>query len=148
MDCICGKIFSSMADKLTPAKRSWNMSRIKGKNTKPELLVRKFLFAQGIRYRIHTTLPGRPDIVIKKKRIAVFVNGCFWHGHTECKDAGIPKSNTAFWQNKIGGNVERDTRNRLKLEQDGWKVITLWECELGKDREITLENTLNMIMKN
>lgn len=137
-----------MADKLTPAKRSWNMSRIKGKNTKPELLVRKFLFAQGIRYRIHTTLPGRPDIVIKKKRIAVFVNGCFWHGHTECKDAGIPKSNTAFWQNKIGGNVERDTRNRLKLEQDGWKVITLWECELGKDREITLENTLNMIMKN
>jgi len=137
-----------MADKLTPAKRSWNMSRIKGKNTKPELLVRKFLFARGIRYRIHTTLPGRPDIVIKKKRIAVFVNGCFWHGHTDCKDAGIPKSNTAFWQNKISGNVERDARNRLKLEQDGWKVITLWECELGKDREMTLENTLNVITKN
>jgi DNA mismatch endonuclease (patch repair protein) len=137
-----------MADKLTPAKRSWNMSRIKGKNTKPELLVRQFLFSHGIRYRIHTTLPGRPDIVIKKKRIVVFVNGCFWHGHTDCKDAGIPKSNTAFWQNKISGNVERDTRNRLQLEQDDWKVITLWECELGKDRETTLENTLNAITKS
>lgn len=108
-----------MADKLTPAKRSWNMSRIKGKNTKPELLVRKFLYSRGVRYRIHSTLPSRPDIVIKKKGITLFINGCFWHGHTGCKDAGIPKSNTVFWQNKISGNVERDRKNRLKLEQDG-----------------------------
>lgn len=122
-----------MADKLTPAKRSWNMSRIKGKNTKPELLVRKFLYSRGVRYRIHSTLPGRPDIVIKKKGITLFINGCFWHGHTGCKDAGIPKSNTVFWQNKISGNVERDRKNRLKLEQDGWKVLTLWECAINKD---------------
>lgn len=136
-----------MADKITPAKRSWNMSRIKGKNTKPELLVRKFLYSNGVRYRIHTTLPGHPDIVIKKKRFAVFINGCFWHGHTGCRDAGIPKSNTAFWHDKISGNVERDVKNRLELEEDGWKVLTVWECELGKDRDTTLNNLLDAVKK-
>lgn len=134
-----------MADKLSPAKRSWNMSRIKGKDTKPEMLVRKFLYSQGVRYRIHTTLPGRPDIVISKKKIVVFVNGCFWHGHTECKDAGIPKSNTAFWKNKIEGNIQRDLKNQAKLSDDGWNVVTIWECELGKDRMLTLDNVLKTI---
>lgn len=132
-----------MADKVTPAKRSWNMSRIKGKNTKPELLVRRFLYSKGIRYRIHTTLPGRPDIVIKKSGTTLFINGCFWHGHTDCKDAGIPKSNTIFWQNKIKGNIERDKRNHLKLEKEGWKVLTVWECEINKD----FDGTMDTLMK-
>lgn len=121
------------------------MSRIKGKDTKPELLVRKFLYSRGVRYRIHSTLPGRPDIVIKKKGIVLFINGCFWHGHTDCKDAGIPKSNSAFWQNKINGNVERDRKNLQKLEQNGWKVLTIWECELEKNRDSTLSNILRII---
>lgn len=134
-----------MADKLTPAKRSWNMSRIKGKNTKPEMLVRKFLYSQGVRYRIHSSLPGRPDIVIKKREIILFINGCFWHGHVNCKDAGIPKSNTAFWQNKIGGNVERDRKNRLKLENEGWKVLTIWECEINKDFDKTMVSLMKSL---
>lgn len=136
-----------MADKLTPAKRSWNMSRIKGKNTKPELLVRKFLFAQGIRYRIHTTLPGRPDIVIKKKRIVIFVNGCFWHAHDNCPDYRLPKTRTDFWKAKIEGNVVRDKKNHLKLEEDDWKVLTVWECQLGKNYETTLIMLLDAIRK-
>lgn len=123
------------------------MSRVKGKNTKPELLVRKFLYSHGIRYRIHTSLPGRPDIVNKKRRTAVFVNGCFWHGHTGCKYAALPKSNTDFWQTKIGGNVERDRKNHLILEEQGWKVLTVWECELGKDRDATLNNLLGAISR-
>lgn len=134
-----------MADKLTPAKRSWNMSRIKGKNTKPELLVRKFLYSHGVRYRIHSTLPGRPDIVIKKRGIILFINGCFWHGHTSCKDSGIPKSNTAFWQNKINGNMERDKRNRLKLEKEGWRVFTVWECEINKDFDRTMATLMSSL---
>lgn len=121
------------------------MSRIRGKDTVPEMLVRKFLHAQGIRYRLHAKLPGKPDIVVRKNKVAVFINGCFWHGHTNCKYAVTPKSNATFWQSKISGNIERDQKNRQKLKQDGWKILTIWECELGRDRDITLNKLLSAI---
>lgn len=131
-------------DRITKEHRSWNMSRIRGKNTAPEMLVRRFLYSQGIRYRLHAKLPGKPDVVIRKNSAALFVNGCFWHGHN-CKFAVTPKSNTKFWQSKISGNVERDQRNRQQLEVDGWKVLTVWECELEKDRDRTLQNILSFM---
>lgn len=120
------------------------MSRIRGKDTKPEIMVRKYLYSNSIRYRLHKKLPGKPDIVIAKKKLAIFVNGCFWHGHVNCKDAGIPKSNTAFWQDKIGGNIERDAKNCLELEQEGWEVLTVWECEINKD----FDKTMTSLMKS
>jgi DNA mismatch endonuclease, patch repair protein len=132
-------------DKITKEHRSWNMSRIRGKNTKPEMLVRKFLYAHGIRYRLHAKLPGKPDIVIRKMNVVLFVNGCFWHGHTNCKYATIPKSNTAFWLSKISGNADRDEKNRQILEEDGWEVLTIWGCELGKDHEVKLSAILESI---
>lgn len=120
-----------MADVHDPATRSYNMSRIKGKNTKPEVLVRKFLFAQGFRFRLHDKkLPGTPDIVLPKYKTAIFVNGCFWHGHQECKYFVLPKSNTQFWNDKIAKNVKKDILNQIKLVEMGWKVIVVWECEL------------------
>lgn len=132
-------------DRITKEQRSWNMSRIRGKNTAPEMLVRRFLYSQGIRYRLHAKLPGKPDVVIRKNNRALFINGCFWHGHANCKFAVTPKSNTNFWQNKIRGNIERDQRNRQQLEHDGWKVLTVWECELEKDRDRTLQNALSFV---
>lgn len=120
-----------MADVHDPATRSYNMSRIKGKNTKPEVLVRKFLFAQGFRFRLHDKkLPGTPDIVLPKYKTAIFVNGCFWHGHQECKYFVLPKSNTQFWNDKIAKNVKKDIINQIRLVEMGWKVILVWECEL------------------
>lgn len=121
------------------------MSRIRGKDTAPEMLVRKYLYAHGIRYRLHAKLPGKPDVVIRKNNSVLFINGCFWHGHNNCKYAVTPKSNTDFWQSKISGNVERDQRNRQQLEADGWKVLTVWECELEKDRDRTLQNILSFM---
>lgn len=109
------------------------------------MLVRKFLYARGIRYRLHAKLPGRPDIVMRSKDTVIFVNGCFWHGHADCKYAVKPKSNTTFWQSKISGNVERDQKNRQKLKQDRWNILTVWECELGKDRDMTLNKLLSAI---
>ena len=113
--------------------RSYNMSRIKNKNTKPEEIVRKFLFSKGLRYRKNDKcLPGHPDIVMPKYKTVIFVNGCFWHGHEECKYFVWPKSNEEFWRKKIGSNIERDEKNINKLKQLGWKVLTVWECELKK----------------
>lgn len=132
-------------DRITKEHRSWNMSRIRGKNTAPEMLVRRFLYSQGIRYRLHAKLPGKPDVVIRKNNRVLFINGCFWHGHANCKFAVTPKSNTNFWQSKIRGNIERDQRNRQQLEHDGWKVLTVWECELEKDRDLTLQNVLSFV---
>lgn len=132
-------------DRITKEHRSWNMSRIRGKNTTPEMIVRRFLYSQGIRYRLHAKLPGKPDVVIRNNNAAIFVNGCFWHDHTNCKFAVTPKSNTNFWQSKIRGNIERDQRNRQQLEHDGWKVLTVWECELEKDRDRTLQNVLSFV---
>lgn len=110
--------------------RSYNMSRIKGKNTKPEETVRKFLFSKGIRYRKNVkNLPGKPDIVLKKYKTVVFVNGCFWHGHEKCRYFVMPKSNTEFWNEKILRNINRDNKTYETLMNSGWNVITVWECE-------------------
>lgn len=119
-----------MTDKLTPERRSWNMSRIKGRDTAPELIVRSLLHRSGYRFRLHQkSLPGRPDIVLRKYNSVVFVNGCFWHSHG-CKDSGTPKSNTGAWQKKLNDTVLRDVRNYALLEQAGWRVLVVWECEL------------------
>jgi len=117
--------------------RSYNMSQIKGKNTKPEILVRKFLFANGYRYRLHDkNFPGKPDIVLAKYMTVIFVNGCFWHGHQDCSKFVIPNTRREFWLNKITKNILNDKKNRLSLEQQGWKVLTVWECQLKKDKSI------------
>ena len=123
-----------MADVHTRKQRSYNMSRIRGKDTKPEIQLRKGLHARGFRYRLHSKdLPGRPDIVLPKHNAVVFVNGCFWHGHN-CPLFVVPETNTDFWTGKIGGNRQRDQRNREKLRAKGWRVMTVWECALkGKD---------------
>ncbi len=137
-------------DKLSAEQRHKNMAAIHSANTKPEIIVRKYLFSRGFRYRLnHKRLPGHPDIVLRKYRTCIFVNGCFWHGHDECSCFKMPKSNTAFWQEKIARNKERDKRVQKELAQMGWHCITVWECELKpKVRELTLaslEYTLNRI---
>ena len=120
-----------MADKLTSSQRSRCMSRIRGKNTKPEILVRKGLHARGFRFRLHNKkLPGSPDIVLPKYGVAIMVNGCFWHGHKGCRYATKPKSNVEFWEVKIARNRHRDEVTTAHLEALGWTVITIWECEL------------------
>jgi DNA mismatch endonuclease (patch repair protein) len=119
--------------------RSYNMSQIKGKNTKPELLVRKFLFANGFRYRLHDKkLPGRPDIVLPKYKSVIFVNGCFWHGHENCKYFVIPKTRTDWWLSKINRNKQRDIENFTILRTDGWNVMVIFECELKNSQKKTL----------
>jgi len=138
-----------MTDVHDKKTRSYNMSRIKGKNTKPEILVRKFLFSKGFRYRLnYSKLPGNPDIVLPKYKTVIFVNGCFWHGHKDCKYFIIPKTRTDWWLNKINGTIERDKKEKKELEKMGWIVKVLWECELRpKKRDKTLENLL-MFLKN
>ena len=120
------------------------MSHVRGKGTKPEVMVRQFLFAQGFRYRLYRKdLPGKPDIVLPKYKTVIFINGCFWHGHSGCKYATIPEANHDFWLAKISGNIERDKSNYAKLFELGWKVIEIWQCELKpKFREQTLNNLL------
>lgn len=129
--------------------RSYNMSRIKGKNTKPEELVRKYLFSQGFRYRKNDKrLPGSPDIVLPKYKTVIFVNGCFWHGHEGCKYFVWPESNKDFWKNKIETNIARDKKKKEAIEALGWNVITVWECELKpKVREDTLKKLMCIICK-
>lgn len=121
-----------MADIKTPAERSENMSRIRSINTKPEEIVRKYLFKHGFRYRKNDRrYPGKPDIVLPKYRTVIFVNGCFWHMHG-CSRSRLPRSNQEYWKPKIERNIERDAENKQKLEVDGWNVIVVWECELKK----------------
>ena len=116
------------------AARSYNMSRIRGKDTKPEMLVRKYLFSRGFRFRKNDKrYPGRPDIVLPKYRTVVFVNGCFWHGHEGCKYFVWPKSNVEFWRNKIETNTKRDRENYRRLRDMGWNIVIIWECELKKN---------------
>ena len=139
-----------MSDKLTSQQRHANMAAIHGKDTKPEMVVRKWLWGHGYRYRLnHKRLPGKPDIVMRKYRTCIFVNGCFWHGHEGCRFYTIPKTNTDFWVNKVRRNKERDRRVRQQLSEMGWHSITIWECELKpKVRENTLASlayTLNRI---
>lgn len=125
-----------MADTITSERRSWNMSRIRGRNTGPELRLRSLLHRAGFRFRLHAkTLPGRPDIVLPKYRTAIFVHGCFWHRHSGCRNATTPSTRAEFWQEKFDGNVRRDARNRADLEAAGWTVMTVWECELKTDAE-------------
>lgn len=118
-----------------PEVRSYNMSQIKGKDTKPEMLVRKFLFSKGFRYRLHVkNLPGKPDIVLPKYKTVIFVHGCFWHGHKGCKYFVVPKTRTDWWLNKINKNKELDKKNISLLRQEGWKVLTIFECDLKKTK--------------
>ena len=133
-----------MVDRLTPEKRSWNMSRITAKNTSPELLVRKFLHKNNFRYRLHKkSIPGKPDISNKSKKIAIFVNGCFWHRHG-CKKTATPKSNIKFWEKKFRDNIDRDKRNYNLLKSLNWKVIVIWECEIN---EKTMKKKFSMMLQ-
>lgn len=116
-----------------PMTRSQNMAKVKNKNTKPEIFLRKLLWHKGFRYRVnYKNLPGSPDIYLSKYRVAIFVNGCFWHMHENCRYSSIPKNNHEFWKNKLEGNVERDKQNYIKLENMGIKVIVIWGCEIKK----------------
>ena len=130
--------------------RSYNMSQIKSKNTKPEELVRKYLFSQGFRYRKNDKrLPGSPDIVLPKYKTVIFVNGCFWHGHEGCKHFVWPKSNEEFWKNKIETNIARDKNKTKTLEELGWKVLIVWECELkNQNKKDTLQSIKKYIIAN
>jgi DNA mismatch endonuclease, patch repair protein len=117
-------------DTLTKERRSWNMSRIRGKDTEPEMLVRSALHRRGHRFRLHSArLPGRPDLVLAKHRLVIFVHGCFWHRHSNCKFAYTPKSRHEFWGRKFTSNQERDTEVRRELRRLGWNVAVIWECE-------------------
>ena len=138
----CGKRLFNMTDKFSKETRSYIMSQIRSKDTKPEILVRSYLFSRGLRFRKNDKrYPGSPDIVFPKYNTIVFVHGCFWHHHEGCKYATIPKSNVEFWENKFYKNKERDECNKKELEAMGWNVITVWECELKKDKcEQTLED--------
>lgn len=122
------------------------MSHVKGKNTKPEIMVRKFLFEHGYRYRLHRKdLPGKPDIVLPKYKTAIFINGCFWHGHKDCKYFTLPETNSEFWKSKIDSNIKRDKESHEELSKLGWKVIDIWQCNLKKDKVQTLENLIKSI---
>jgi DNA mismatch endonuclease (patch repair protein) len=139
-----------MSDVLTKEQRSYNMSRIRSKDTKPEEIVRKYLFSRGLRYRKNDKrYPGHPDIVLPKYHTVVFVHGCFWHRHPGCRYASIPATNSEFWQKKFTRNVERDKEEQSKLREMGWKVLIVWECELKKEkREATLSNLYSAITGN
>lgn len=138
-----------MADTITEARRSWNMSRIRGTNTKPELHLRSLLHRAGFRFRLHAKeLPGKPDIILPKYRTAVFVHGCFWHRHPGCKYSTTPSTRPDFWQNKFDENVRRDAANRDALESAGWKVLTVWECELKADVAGVVSNLSDRLRKN
>ena len=137
-----------MADVHDADTRSYNISCVKSKNTKPEIWVRKYLFACGFRYRINVKkLPGTPDIVLPKYKTAIFVNGCFWHGHKNCRYFVIPKTRTEWWLDKINRNIDRDQANILALKKSGWRVITIWECQLKPAiRDDTLLNLSKIIL--
>lgn len=120
-----------MTERLTPEQRSWNMSRVRSSDTKPEKTVRSWLHMNGWRFRLHRKeLPGSPDIVMKKHRTVIFVHGCFWHSHQGCSRASMPKTNREFWSKKLARNADRDKKAREQLSQLGWKVIVIWECEV------------------
>lgn len=125
------------------------MSCIRSKNTTPELILRKALFANGFRYRMNdSSLPGKPDIVLKRYKIVIFVHGCFWHGHQGCKYFVVPKTRTEWWLNKIAGNQRNDTKRKAELKQDGWNVLEVFECELKKEKLDKTVNEVINILKN
>lgn len=139
-----------MSDVHDQETRSYNMSQIKGKDTKPELIVRRFLFANGFRYRIHDKkLPWKPDIVMRKYKTVIFVQGCFWHGHSNCKYFKLPKTRTNWWKSKIENTINRDSENILVLKKEGWKVICIFECSLtSANRTKTLSRVVKELNKN
>jgi len=121
-------------DSLTQERRSWNMRQIRSKDTKPEILIRKALWRMGYRFRIHyKKLPGKPDVVIIKHKLAIFIHGCFWHRHDGCIEASKPKTNSEYWENKISKTMERDKEHNAEIIQLGWRVIIIWECEIRND---------------
>jgi DNA mismatch endonuclease (patch repair protein) len=128
--------------------RSKNMAAIKGKDTKPEMLVRRFLHANGFRYKLHDkSLPGKPDIVLPKYKTVIFIHGCFWHGHKDCKYFVIPKTRTEWWLNKINGNIDNDAKAIKALKKEGWRIITIWECDLKANNfEVTVANLRNQLL--
>ncbi|WP_281670784.1 very short patch repair endonuclease [Rikenella microfusus] len=138
-----------MTDTVSKQKRSEIMSHVTGKETKPEIIVRKYLFAHGLRYRKNAkNLPGTPDIVFPKYKTVVFVNGCFWHGHEGCKYAHLPSTNLSYWVKKIAANLERDERKKRELKELGYKVLVIWQCQLKITvREKNLEELYNDIVK-
>lgn len=132
-----------MADIFSPTKRSEVMARVRGKDTGPELAVRSYLHRQGLRFRLHRReLPGRPDIVLPARRVAVLVHGCFWHGHVGCKRASLPKTRAAFWADKIAANRARDARSIRALKAVGWHPIVVWECSIGNARLADLHQAI------
>lgn len=137
-----------MADTVSKEKRSEIMSHVTGKETKPEIMVRKYLFARGLRYRKNVKqLPGTPDIVFPKYKTAVFVNGCFWHGHKGCKYSHLPSTNIEYWEKKIADNLERDERKTRELEKLGYRILIVWQCQLKPNIKIeTLEALYNNIV--
>lgn len=138
-----------MADVLSKEQRSRCMSHIRSKDTKPEVLVRRFLFAHGFHFRLHRKdLPGKPDIVLPRYKTVIFINGCFWHGHSSCKYSTLPSTNREFWETKISGNIQRDKETYSRLAQSGWKVIEIWQCQLKpKTKDQTLQNLITELQK-
>jgi len=135
-------------DKLTPEHRSWNMSRIRSSNTKPELAVRSLLHRMGYRFRLHRkNLPGKPDIILPKYKTAIFVHGCFWHRHEGCQYTCTPKSHIDFWEEKFKNNIERDKRHKVELESLGWKVIVVWGCETFNTESLVNKLQLQITLK-
>jgi DNA mismatch endonuclease (patch repair protein) len=129
-----------MSDVFTTEKRSWIMSRVKGRDTKPELLVRSVIHRMGLRFRVHRRdLPGNPDIVLPRHGKVIFVHGCFWHGHTRCARSKRPIANVSFWNKKLDANIERDKRFRKTLRRMGWKVLVLWQCETRKPEKLLMK---------
>ena len=138
-----------MVDTISEERRSWNMSRIRSKNTKPELVVRSLLHGMGFRFRLHVKdLPGKPDIVLPKYKTVIFVHGCFWHRHQGCKEATTPKTRTDWWLEKLNRNVARDQEAIAALSSQGIKVIVVWECEAKKSNLEELMNRLKMEIYN
>lgn len=138
-----------MADVMTPEQRHRCMAAVKGKDTRPEIIVRRYLFSKGLRYRVNNRkLPGSPDIVLKKYKTAVFVDGCFWHGHEGCVFFKMPKSNQDYWERKISHNRARDISNTFVLQKMGWRVIRVWECDVvsSSKRSAALESIYSQII--
>jgi DNA mismatch endonuclease, patch repair protein len=135
-------------DTWTKKKRSEVMSNIRSKDTTPEIIIRSLLHISGFRFRLHSKqLPGRPDLIFSKYQCVIFVNGCFWHQHQECRGGRIPKSRKRYWEPKLLGNVERDKKNIRKLRKLGWRVKVVWECEINKNPQTTIDKVIRFLEK-
>jgi DNA mismatch endonuclease (patch repair protein) len=149
-ETVKGDITFSMADIMTPQQRSRCMSRVRGKDTIPEIYLRKALWAAGFRYRLESKLPGKPDIVLQKHKAVIFVNGCFWHSHKGCPKSKLPASREEFWAKKIASNVARDKRNIAELKRRGWRVAVVWECSIKNqlNKKATVDSLSSWIFSN